>query len=81
MSVPSNPSSPALPSLPPGTVSAPVISRDEIVLEYLERLPYVPYPPDLIPSTSRIVNQPCLPWIHRAAARAPRANAVRSRAV
>src|SRR5262249_9937929 len=35
---------------------------------------------DLTPSTSAIVNQPRLPWIHCAATRAPRANAVRSRA-
>src|SRR5262245_51104959 len=32
------------------------------------------------PSTSFIVYQPCLPWIHFAAVSAPRANAVRSRA-
>src|SRR4029079_7633436 len=34
----------------------------------------------LTPSTSFIVNQPCLPCIHFAAVSAPRANAVRSRA-
>src|SRR6202011_247630 len=35
----------------------------------------------LTPKTSCIVNQPCCPLTQRAACRAPRANAVRSRAV
>ena len=55
--------------------------KPRLPLDCTPDLPYPTYLPYPTPSTSFIVNQPRLPCTHRAAASAPRANAVRSRAV